>query len=44
MSYTYPVFVTLIAFCFLNERITIKVIIALLLALIGVFLIVYSKK
>jgi len=44
MSYTYPVFVTLIAFCFLNERITTKVIIALLLALIGVFLIVYSKK
>ena len=41
--YTFPVFVTIMAIYFLKERITRKTIIALLSALIGVFLIVYSN-
>lgn len=41
--YTFPVFVTIMAIYFLKESITGKTIIALLSALIGVFLIVYSN-
>ena len=42
--YTFPVFVTIIAVYFLKERITRKTIIALVSALMGVFLIVYSNE